>query len=298
MRVVNYYLITLFMFLISGISRILSIKLRGKLGEFFGTLMMKANKKRQTITKKNLKLAFPDKNDEWIDDICKKSYWNLGITLVELLAFTKYNKDNIHKYLKIENPELFFENINKNKGIILLASHFTNWEILAYGGGIILDKSFLIIVLEQKNYVSDRVLNSIRTFHGNRVISMTQAAREIIKEIKNNGVLALLADQSATADKDVYVDFFGHPTSFYKSTAELALRFRTPVLIPTIIRNKDYTYTVKILELDFSDLNYDKDGTKEFTQRYAKILEKMASDNPEFWAWQHKKWKHTFNNLY
>lgn len=298
MEVFSYYLITIFLMFLSGISRLLTIKVRGKFGEFLGLLMMKLTKKRRDIVIKNLTLAFPEKDDNWKNDICRRSFNNLAITLLELLALTKFNKENINTIFNIENIDVYYKAKKQNKGVILLASHYGNWELMAYGAGLALEERLLIIVQPQRNFVADRVLNAVRSFQGNRLVSKYSAAREILKEISSGGVLALLADQSASSDKDVSVNFFGVDTVFYKSPAELALRFKCPVLMGKIIRNEDFTYNLIFEEMEYSDLEYNKDGIQEFTQRYANFLQKIATENPQYWAWQHKKWKHSFSNFY
>jgi KDO2-lipid IV(A) lauroyltransferase len=182
---------------------------------------------------------------------------------------------------------------SRGKGVILLSGHFGNWELLAYSAGLFSGLPALIIVKPQKNKVADDLLNSYRMQRGNSVISMYNAAFTIFKQLKKGGVVALLADQSATKDKDIYIDFFGIPAATYESPAELALKLDVPIVMGFAVRQSDGTYSVDLQEIKHDDLEHNKEGIEELTRRHVSALENAIRANPNHWAWQHRKWKHT-----
>jgi KDO2-lipid IV(A) lauroyltransferase len=151
----------------------------------------------------------------------------------------------------------------------------------------------LIIVKPQSNTYADLHLNKIRTRDGNSVISMYNAATGIIRTLKQGGIVAMLADQSATQDKDIYVDFFGRPAATYEAPASLALRYGSPILMAFAERQPDHTYKTRLIEVESSDLQNNKDGIAELTKRHVKLLEDAIRKNPGSWAWQHRRWKHS-----
>ncbi len=291
-EIINYivYLILIF---VGFISSKLSIRGRNKLGGIIGDALRILSKKRERITYDNIRNAFPDYSDKKCSTILVNSYRNLGITLAELTAFYSMNEEDFKKYVKFENLELIEELKKEGRGIIFLSAHFGNWELLAYVTGLITDIPVTVIVKHQKNKFADKVLNKYRTRGGNKIVSMKNAARTIIKSIRNNEAIALLADQSATKDKDVFVDFFGKPAATYEAPAALALKFNVPVIMGFAVRQDDCTYKTNIFQLNTAGIPNTKEGIKELTQMHVKELEKVIREYPDLWSWQHKRWKHS-----
>lgn len=286
-------IITSVILLVGQISIMLSMRMRTSFGRIIGNFFRYLSPKRKNITLENIKRAFPDKQESWHREIMIGSYHNLGITMVELLALKSFDEKYIHRYIKYSNIELIEKAYSEGNGVILLSGHFGNWELLAYSAGIFTKIPITIIVKPQKNKVADEILNKYRTQGGNKVISMYHAALSIIKSLKKGGVVALLADQSATKDRDVFVDFFGIPAATYESPAEMALKMNSAIIMGFAVRQSDGTYRVDLQEVKHDDLKDDKEGVLELTRRHVKILEDAIRKNPDHWAWQHRKWKHT-----
>ncbi|MFH1051650.1 MAG: lysophospholipid acyltransferase family protein [bacterium] len=288
---INKFVTYLLLFL-GFISSKLSIKKRSELGRLIGNILRVLSTKRKNITYTNLKNAFPEKSEELINDILIKSYQNLGIVLIEVLSLKYLDDDDINKYVHYENLDLILDVYNRGNGLILLSAHFGNWEFAAYAVGLFTKIPIKIIVKEQQNTIADKVLNEYRAKAGNEVVFMNKAARKIINALFNKECVAILADQRATKDKDVYVDFFGMPASTYEAPASLALKFKVPVIYGFAVRNKDGTYTVKAKELKTDDLENNADDIKILTQRHVNVLEDAIREHPELWTWQHNRWKY------
>lgn len=291
-KVAHKILYSLFIFT-GFLSSLMSIKTRVKFGSLLGRLMMLMSPSRVKITKENLSYAFPEKNKKWIDDITKKTFENLGIVLVEVSVLGKLTEKDIFDYISYDNIQLFRDTMEANKGLLLLSAHFGNWELTGISIGLYLGKSVLIPVKNQKNPYINELINDYRTRWGNKVVSMDKSAIQIIKQIRAGGVVGMLADQSATSDKDIFIQFFGREASTYEAPAELALKFRIPIIIGLAIRQKDGRYIVKTSKIDIDDLSGNKEGVAELTKRHVKILESIAKEHPELWLWQHRRWKHT-----
>lgn len=283
----NAYLILF----IGTISNLLSQKSRVFIGKLLGEFFILLNSKRKKITFSNIQSSFPELNLKEINSILHKSYHNLGITLVELLFLKKLKNEDLPKYIKYQNIELIDELLSRGKGLILLSGHYGNWEYLAYSAGVYTGKPLNIIAKAQKNKIVDKVLNKYRTKSGNKIIPMNKAALEMIRIIKNGGMLALLADQAASKTKDIFVDFFGRPAITYEAPAKLALKFGVPIIMGFAERQKDNSYFVKLVEIKYDDIAGLPNEIELLTQRHVKLLEEQIRHQPNQWAWQHKRWK-------
>lgn len=260
-------------------------------GKLFGNLLYYVGIKRRKITFNNIKESLK-LNDFETKKITKESYQNLGITLFEMVKLRTYTDEQISDLVKFSNLELIDELLSKGRGLILLTGHYGNWELLAYSTGLFSKLKVNVIIKNQKNKLFDKYIIENREKSGNKMISAGNAAREIVNIIKNKGIVALIVDQSADPNKDVFVDFFGRPAATYEAPAALALKFNIPILISYSVRQKDNTYKATIYELDHSDLSYNKKDITELTQRHVKHLENQIKDVPGQWAWQHRRWKH------
>jgi KDO2-lipid IV(A) lauroyltransferase len=282
------------LFALCFVSQHSSDSARIRIGKFIGDVLRKLSKKRYNITFDNIQKSLPDKTEAECKKIAIDSYRNLGITMFELMAIPTLSEEQLKAKIKYENIELINKKRELGNGVILLSGHYGNWELLAYTAGYFTGIPVTIIVKPQRNKTADRVLNSYRTHHNNEVVSMYKAARPIVSQLRKGNMIALLADQSATKDKDVFVDFFGRPAATYESPAAMALRLNSPIVIGFSERMDDGTYRVRLDEISFDDLKeLDKEeAVRILTERHVKALENQIRKRPELWAWQHKRWKH------
>jgi KDO2-lipid IV(A) lauroyltransferase len=290
-KLLNLLLTGILLFL-TLISLILTRRTRTRFGKLLGRSIYYLSKKRRLITFDNLQKAFPEKDVDWIKKVCIGSFENLGITFAELFAMYKLPYRKILSNVQLKYSPEIQDKIEKGNGFVILTGHFGNWELAAFSLGLYFSTQITIIVKPQSNQYADIFLNKIRTRGGNKIVSMYHSAFEMVKVLKNREGIALIADQSATADKDVFVDFFGRLAATYKAPAQIALKFNVPMLIGFAIRQNDYSYIVDIKEIDHSDLQDNEDGIYQLTLRHTKMLEQFIRQYPDHWVWQHRRWKH------
>lgn len=291
-KLIRFYFEFLCVLTLGLFSAILPCFLRTLYGKFLGIIILILTPRRWKIALENISNSFPEKNAKWHRKVAFKSFQNLGITFVELSALGFLSDSQIKKYIKFENIELIQKAYQKGQGVLLLSGHYGNWEFLAYSVSVYLNLSVTIIVKPQSNFVLDKWINKFRTRGGNSVVLMNESAFKVVRTLQKGGIVALLADQSATKDKDIYVEFFGRPTATFDSPAYFALRFNVPVIVGFAER-RGWKYHVNLVELEQDDLNFSPDGIKELTTRYLKMLEEQIRRCPELWVWQHRRWKHS-----
>lgn len=174
-----------------------------------------------------------------------------------------------------------------------MTGHFGNWELLAMATMLHLNSSGLMIVKKQRNHYVDKMINDLRTKYGNRTVYMKESVREIMRTLRDNGVVAMIADQSAPRDS-IYVPFFGREVATFAGPAYFALRSGAPIIMALSIRRTDGGYTGVFEEVSTDDLNgASKENIKELTARHTAVLEKYIRKYPDHWLWQHRRWKHT-----
>ncbi|MGB9771395.1 MAG: lysophospholipid acyltransferase family protein [Candidatus Kapaibacteriota bacterium] len=294
MKKVRFYLETFLVVVLGRFSSLLSPTSRLRFGKCLGKLLLLIQPRRMRIARENLKNAFPEKDEQWYKQTARKVFENMGIVFSEFIALGWLSDDIIKDYIRFENVEIIRKKNEEGKGVLLLSGHYGNWEFLAYAVKVYLNLPVLIVVKPLSNNILDKVVNKFRTQRGNSVVSMYESALKIVRTLRNGGVVALLADQSATRDKDIFVDFFGRKAATFDSPAYFALKYNVPVILG-FAKRQGYYYNVRLVELDHSDLIFDEEGIYTFTNRYLRLLEDAIREQPELWLWTHRRWKHTPN---
>ena len=240
-----------------------------------------------------MNICFPEKNREWQNQIVKKNYINIFITLFEFFYLGKLNKSNIRKYINFngEVDENVF--LDKEKLRFFISGHFSNWELSAFSFPLLFNEGLDIVVKTQANHRIDDKINELRRQSGNEVIHMGQSLRELYGKIHNKEIICFLIDQSAHSEYSVYAEFFGKKVASFAGPAKLALKFRPFILLGLNIRKENYQYEIITKEIKYDDLTEVNDyNITELTNRMQKHLEEVIKIYPDQWLWFHKRFKY------
>jgi KDO2-lipid IV(A) lauroyltransferase len=263
-----------------------------RVGGFLGKLVYYILNKERKKTIRNLRCAFPEKNEIEIKFIAKGCFENLGKGLFELINLPKLTEDNIKRIAKIEGEEHVKKALSKGKGFIFVTGHIGNWELMGAVFGI---KGYKVNVIAAPLY--DNRINELlikqRARHSVKVIlrGSQDIKREIIKALHNNESLSMLIDQD-TKVPGVFVDFFGRPAYTPSGAASISMRTDAPVLMGFITRLPDNTHRIHIKPpLQLINTGHRDSDIKENTALFTKIIEEQIRKTPEQWVWMHNRWK-------
>lgn len=247
---------------------------------------------RKKVAYKNLKLAFPEKNNREIKRIIKGCYVNVLIVIMEFIYFPKLTIAKIQQLIQATNADLINKKLSEGKGLILISAHFGNWELMAFGVSQMCGVPFNIIIKEQANKLLDRKINEIRELRRNKLIDMNQSLREVLTLLRNNKIVAILGDQSAPRESLVKADFFIKNVPTFEGAARFALKTGTKVLFGVPTRNKDYSYSLTLHEIDVCKYGeYNEVNIRKLTQEHVDLLIEHIRANPDHWLWFHKRFK-------
>ena len=247
---------------------------------------------RKKATKEHLRLAFPNADERFVHQTARAAYVNLMTMLFELMWTPRLSDDTLRDIIHISNPELFESAHRRGGGVVLLSGHMGNWEWLSIGAARALGAPFNVIIHPIHNKRIDALVESYRTAFGNSVTPMGVAVRDIVRTLRNRGVVALLADQSAPRNA-LFVPFFGRYASTYEGPAAFALKTGAALLMGLAIRTADGNYHVELEEIPTGDLRGGTDeNIRELTRRHVRMLEECIRQRPGDWLWQHRRWKH------
>ncbi len=261
-------------------------------GNALGVLIFYVMPVRKKLTLENLRHAFPEKSKVEIETVARAAYQNLCISLLEVFWFSRFTPKKVRSIIETSDLQKMDEALAKGKGLIMLGGHFGNWELVALSVGLLSGHPLTIIVQEQRNKFVDRFMNSARTMFGNEVVVMDKAPREILHELRSNGVVAMLADQSGPRE-GLFVNYFHRPAATHKGPAVFSLRAGAPILMAFLIRQGNGRYKIELADVDTNiSAETDEEKIRELTQRHVMLLEQYVTRYPDHWLWMHKRWKH------
>jgi KDO2-lipid IV(A) lauroyltransferase len=289
-----YCFILFILFVIRRIPRSLSIEFCKLLGKI-AYIIFKKDRER---IKNNLLLVFgKEKSNEEISQMVKNIFIDLGRNTADALRIPVINEKDMKKLVKVRTDnanitgfDKIRESLKKGKGVIAITGHIGNWELLAAYASVVEKLPANVIRSPLYDKRLDKIIVDECEETGMHVISRDTGAREMIRCLKNNEVLAILADQDTRVDS-VEIDFFGH--SAKTPTGPVALALKTgAVIVPVCIHiEDDNTHTITIADpLELTITGNKETDIKVNTQKYTKVIEKFIMMKPTQWVWMHKRW--------
>ena len=247
---------------------------------------------RKKVVFENLKLAFPSKDLTYYKKLAFKIYKSFAITIIEIMCLRFLSKSQMINVVRCSNPELIIEKYNQGKGVILLSSHFGNWEFVAISVAMQIQLAFSVVVKTMRNNLVFDWINKGRTKYGNEIVPLGISIRKTYQTLKQKKIVAMVADQRGPKE-GAKVNFFGKKTAVYTGPAALALKTEAPIICGIPIRDENYKYNTLLVEIPTDNLPEDEEGKViEICQIYTSYLEKVIRENPEQWLWMHKRWKY------
>ncbi|HEY9166982.1 MAG TPA: lysophospholipid acyltransferase family protein [Candidatus Kryptonia bacterium] len=271
-----------------------SIKRVQRMAEFLGRFFYRYLPVRKDVALANLKLCFPEKSQDELEYIIARCYINVATVFFEFLYFPRFTEKSLGELVEFrdESRELIESALAKGKGLVMISGHFCNWELIAFSVGRFYPKRFLVIVHPLSNRAADVLTDKYRRLLGNSTVPMGNSIRAALTELHSNGIVALLADQSA-AKESAPAKFCGIEVPTFQGPASFALKTGAAVHVGFLIRKEDGRYSVELKEIDCSDLKDDsEESVKELTQRHVTVLEEYVRRYPEWWLWFHRRFKH------
>jgi KDO2-lipid IV(A) lauroyltransferase len=241
---------------------------------------------------RNLAMAFPEKSEAERRRILRGVFTSLGRQLAELCQFPRYTAANIDDVVVYEGLEHFQRAYARGKGVLFVTAHFGGWELSAFAHS--LHGHWLHVVMRpMDNPYLDRLLQSYRTMHGNKVVPKDDFVRGLLGAMKCGETVGILMDTNMTPPQGVFVDFFGIPACTASGLARIALRTDAAV-VPgfTIWDERLGKYRLRFdpaVELvRTGDLEADIVAN---TQKFTRVIEEYVRSYPEQWLWVHRRWK-------
>jgi KDO2-lipid IV(A) lauroyltransferase len=246
---------------------------------------------RKKVVLENLQLAFPEKKIDELKRIQKDFFKHFTDIFVESIkAFSITNKTLLKRY-KYINPELIDELYDKGRSIAFMGAHQANWEWSISIPLHVKIKCFGAYTRIGNKYYDKTVKNS-RTKFGFIGYKTSETIRSISRNFDKGiqGLYLLLSDQSPQIHKTHYWrEFMGIKVPIHTGAELIAKKFDMAVVNYSVKKVKRGYFEVTfetITEYPNNFKNY------EITDKYLAITERNINNQPAYYLWSHKRFKH------
>ena len=246
---------------------------------------------RKKVVRDNIAMALPHLDAEERLTIEKKSYRHLCDMFMEMIKTMTISSEEMNKRFVITNIELMKEYEQKEKSIMLLASHYASWEwLLALNQKV----SYAGVGVYKKlsNAYFDILVRDIRSKYNTKLIT-TSKTIPYIAHNQREGILSiygLASDQSPKADRIFHwKSFMGIEVPVHTGAEMLAKKYDLNVIFAKVKKVKRGYY-----ECTLVPISYDPRAVPDYgiTDVFIKEVERQIQEAPEYYFWTHKRWKH------
>jgi KDO2-lipid IV(A) lauroyltransferase len=273
--------------LVRSLPRGLVLWLGRRLGRIWGAL----DARHRRIAEANLHAAFPEWSEEKVAATARGVYAHFGAVMLDLLWMAGRPASELLALADLEGVEHLQSARASGRGVVAPSAHLGNWEIQAVAS-VPHVGNVAMIARPLDNPALDARLVALRTSTGNTVIYKQKALAQVIRTIRDGGIVAILIDQNMQAGDGIFVRFFGRPASTTTVAAALALKTGCAIVPVRCLLQASGRYRM----VYGPPVEWPRSGGRDediaaLTQQLTTIVEGWIRETPEQWLWLHRRWK-------
>ncbi|PLX05919.1 MAG: hypothetical protein C0596_15580 [Marinilabiliales bacterium] len=196
----------------------------------------------------------------------------------------------IQKRYIVKNTEIADKFFEEGKSVLCLTSHYGNWEYGILATDRPIKHQAIALYLPLTNKYSERYGLKRRKRFGMKMVAVQETKSIFNPPPKSPVAVIMAADQSpSNIERAIWTNFLGIETACLHGPEAYAKKTNMPVLYLKVSKLKRGYYT-----LEFEELIKNPDICKagEITKIYFERFEKDIINQPEYWLWSHRRWKH------
>ena len=244
---------------------------------------------RKAVVRANVKNSFPQLSEQEQNKIVKDFYIYFSHLMAESIKNLSISDKELKRRVTVSNPEIMTDLYQDNKNVILLSSHFNNWELLITAQNLIFEHKAVGIGMPLSNSFWDKKLNARRERFGMLVVNAKNYKASLAEMTDINTATLVLGDQSPSNIENVYwTEFLNQTTPFYFGAEIMANQMDAAVVYAEIQSEKQGYYQIKLKLITDQPRN---EAYGHIIQTYISALEEGIKKTPSRWLWSHKRWK-------
>ena len=236
----------------------------------------------------NLKIAFPNIEEDKKKEILKKMWFNYGRILAEYMFLKDFNhNEKYSKKISIENLNVLEKIKKEGDRVIFISGHFNNFELMAMQIEKLGIKLAALYRPLNNHYLNPIMVNIRKKYICKKQIKKgISGTKDLLINFQQGYSIALMIDQRVS--QGIRSNLFKKKALTTTIPAQFFKKYKTKIVPVYVERQKENDFKVKF----FEPVQFSNDHSIEFiTEKLNVILEEMISKNPEQWIWTHDRWK-------
>ncbi len=259
-----------------------------------GPLIHRFSQRERTVTGTNLAQVYPDRNETERRRLARESLTHSTATMLELGLAWMGNPERVEaSILAVHGRELLDEARAEGRGVIVLAPHFGNWEVLNFW----LSGHFPFTAMYEPPKIAelDPVIRQGRERMGASLVPTNpRGVAALLKALKRCEAIGILPDQEPDWGSGVFAPFFGRLA--YTATLLPKLVARTEARVVTGVAKRIPGRGFEIQFLPADERVYAPDETQSATGVNACVEAAIALD-PAQYQWEYKRYRKVVQKL-
>jgi len=249
---------------------------------------------RRKVVQDNLLRVFGNLTVQERQGIERGFYRYLGGLLWDLFCSLRRSGIGLAQQIHLENPEVLAQASADHRSLVLLTSHYGNWEWIARRLAAEPSIQFWFVYKPLGRRWAERWLRRSREKQGLVPVPI-KVVRPRLKQFFENDSLAtpvalyLGADQSPTPHSRWIVGtFLGQRTLMYQGPEELSRAYGLRPVFVGIEPLEGGKYRVRLEE---APQGWELEPSGFLMQWYMDRLSQQIFRAPSYWLWSHRRWK-------
>jgi len=239
------------------------------------------------ITRTNITLCFPELREAQREQLVKASLEETGCALAEMGVSWIWRPSRVlQKVKRVVGEEAIAERLNAGKGILLIAPHLGNWEVM----NLYLSQRYPVTAMYKPPQLKllDLLIRKMRARLGSKMAPADAGGiRLVLKALRRGEVVGILPDQEPERAGGVFAPFFGIDTLTMKLFPQLAAQTGMAVFCGYALRLPD----AQGYELRFSPAD-EAINSRDLAVAAAamnRAIERCVREAPAQYQWEYKR---------
>lgn len=245
---------------------------------------------RKKVVRTNLELVFPNKSSDELNRIEREFYKHMCDMFLEMVKTMSLSKQAVKKKYHVTNIDVFRE-IEKKKSILIVCSHYANWEWNVSINNYVESKGYAVYQKISNPYF-DNWVQKVRARWNTVLITQKETIKTVVRNHQNSirAGYGMVSDQSPQVHRAQYwKEFMGIKVPIFNGAETLARRLDLAVVFLKVSKVKRGHYQAEFIPITLEGSKTDKN---EITDKFLALTEQQINERPEHYLWTHRRWKH------
>ncbi|KDE41397.1 Lipid A biosynthesis lauroyl acyltransferase [Nitrincola lacisaponensis] len=272
-----------------GLMALLPLRWAQALGKRIGRRMYRQGDANRMCryTRANLQACLPELSQAEREQLVAESLEQTGQSIAEMgMSWLWPVRWSLNTIRAVHHESLITEGIAAGKGVILIAPHLGNWEVL----NLYLSNRYPFTAMYKppRQKQLDNLIRRMRARLGTDMApANVQGVRKVMKALKRSEMVGILPDQEPEADSGIYADFFGIPALTMKLLPQLAAQTGARVICGYARRLPDAAgFEIFFSEADAEITSRDLQLASTAMNR---SVERCVRELPAQYQWEYKR---------